>query len=251
MSDKHKSIKEVKTTRREVLKLGAAAGALWLCRPAGLSAFGQAGDSLAEVDHIMWGVRDLDEGIALIEEKSGVQAVIGGVHPNRGTRNALISLGERTYLEILAPDPAQPDARDERVARLKNLKQPEIFTWAAGTRDIEAVIKGVKAAGYKGDFGSGSREKPNGSMLKWRNGGVEGHDGDVVPFVIEWSEDSTHPATDSPKGCKLKKLHLEHPEHEKMNGFLEALGLQARVVQGPKPNITALIEGPKGDFELT
>ena len=173
------------------------------------------------------------------------------MHPNGGTRNALISLGERTYLEILAPDPAQPDVRDERVTRLKNLTQPEIFTWAAGTRDIEAVINGVQAAGYKGDFGAGSRKKPDGSMLKWRNGSVEGHDGDVVPFVIEWSEDSSHPATDSPKGCELKKLHLEHPEHEKMNGFLKAMGLQARVVQGPKPKITALIEGPKGEFELT
>jgi hypothetical protein len=176
---------------------------------------------------------------------------MGGVHPNRGTRNALISLGERTYLEILAPDPAQPDVQEERVPRLKALTQPEIFTWAAGTRDIEAVVERIQAAGYKGDFASGSRKKPDGSVLKWRNGGVEGHDNDVVPFVIEWSEDSIHPATDSPKGCTLKELHLEHPDHEKMNGFLEAMGLQARVVQGPKPKIAALIESPKGEFELS
>jgi hypothetical protein len=251
MSKQYPLTKERIVTRRDVLKLGAGTGALLLCRPMIPSSILHASDAIDEVDHIMWGVRDLDEGMDTIEERTGVRAVMGGVHPNRGTRNALISLGERTYLEILAPDPAQPGVQDEQVTRLKSLSAPEIFTWAAGTRDIEAVIARAQAAGYKGDFAAGSREKPDGTVLKWRSGDVEGHDGDVVPFVIEWSEDSIHPATDSPKGCRLKALHLEHPEHEKMNGFLEALGLKARVVHGPKPKITALIESPKGELELS
>jgi hypothetical protein len=238
-------------TRRKVFKLGATAGALLLCRPVhALSSLSQ--NTLTEVDHIMWGVHDFDKGIDYIEEKSGVRAVMGGVHPNRGTRNALISLGERTYLEILAPDPAQPDVQDERVPRLKALTRPEIFTWIAGTQDIDAMEKRVKASGYSSSgIEAGSRRKPDGSTLRWRYFDVEGHAGDVVPFVIEWSEDSIHPATDSPKGCRLEKLHLEHPDHEKMNGFLEAMGLQARVVQGPKPKITALIDSPKGEIELS
>ena len=73
---------------------------------------------------------------------------------------------------------------------------------------------------------------------------------DVVPFVIEWDPASTHPSADSPGGCTLRQLRLEHPDPGKVNRVLEAMGLRVRAGQGAQPRITALLATPKGDFEL-
>ena len=55
------------------------------------------------LDHVIIGCNDLDAGIRFVQERTGVRAVPGGVHPDRGTSNALLSLGDRQYLEIMAP----------------------------------------------------------------------------------------------------------------------------------------------------
>src|SRR5438105_10098731 len=91
----------------------------------------------ALLDHILLGCNDLDRGIAFVEERAGVRASFGGVHPGRGTQNALISLGERTpqepnprrYLEIIAPDPKQSGV--QQYSAVTKLNEPRLIGWAA------------------------------------------------------------------------------------------------------------------------
>ncbi|MFQ5738275.1 MAG: VOC family protein [Acidobacteriota bacterium] len=240
--------KTPRMTRRELLRLGATASPVLLCRPF----FALAADPVADVDHIIWAVPDLEAGIQYIQQKTGVGAIMGGVHPERGTRNALISLGKRHYLEILSVDPAQPGAKEEMAEIVKGLAEPRILGWAARTESLAEVEERIRGAGLESSgVVAGSRKKPDGTTLRWRTLVVRGHDGTVVPFLIQWDRASPHPSQDSPRGCTLRELRLEHPDPDKMNRFLEAMGLSPRVMKGNRPKITAILDTPKGRVELT
>lgn len=87
-------------SRRDFL---IAIGAALLSPPLSLA----ADEFPSLLDHIILGCNDLDAGIRFVQERIGVRAAPGGVHPDRGTANALLSLGDRHYLEIMAPDRTQ------------------------------------------------------------------------------------------------------------------------------------------------
>lgn len=85
-------------TRREILQFGLAAAASTQCRTSASKATARTEAStsvLAHVDHVLCGVPNLEEGMTYIQERSGTKPVVGGVHPGRGTWNALVSLGDR------------------------------------------------------------------------------------------------------------------------------------------------------------
>src|SRR5499425_2651487 len=119
------------------------------------------------LDHIILGCNDLDRGVAFVEEQTGVRAAFGGVHPGRGTRNALLSLGERRYLEIIAPDPEQSEVPD--AYGLLRLDEPRLVTWAAHPGDIKALAERLTKAGIVAQGPTpGSRKRPDGRLLQWK-----------------------------------------------------------------------------------
>ena len=48
----------------------------------------------SRIDHFMYAVPSLDEGMAWADEVFGVAPAYGGEHIGLGTRNALLSLGD-------------------------------------------------------------------------------------------------------------------------------------------------------------
>lgn len=220
--------------------------------------FGGAAEStpgVTDLDHILLGVSDLDHGIAWMEERSGVRAVFGGVHPGRGTRNALLALGPRRYLEIIAPDPQQagsPASREFWAARLNPFHVPRLIGWAVHTGDFGALVHKAGAAGIAIEGPrDGSRARPDGKMLRWKSFSLKEDYGGVLPFFIEWSSDSVHPSQDSPPGCTLLQFSVESPNAKNVAEAAAKFGLDFSVTPGKQPLLRARIGGKKGEFELT
>ncbi len=228
-------------TRREMLLMGCAMG---------MATFDerQAKDA---VDHLVLGVADLDQGIARVARMTGVKAVFGGVHPGAGTRNALLSLGRKQYLEIIAPDPAQRGGTS-RFGDLTNLTDPQLLTWAVVSKDINAIARKAGDAGFKvlGPF-DGSRARPDKKVLRWKTMSVENEIGSLIPFFIEWGEGVVHPSEDSPQGCQLFSLTMEYNNPKKVTDMLGKLGIDVNVKQSSEARLIAVLSTPKGKVELS
>ena len=161
-------------TRREFLRLAGAVAIVpaWKWEQTEVYSTGKVELGVPEMlDHILLGCGELERGIAFVEERTGVRAAPGGVHPGRGTQNALLSLGTRHYLEIIAPDPKQagttgPESSVERL-KLRELKEPRLVTWAAHPGNVAELAERLAKAGVAAEGPTpGSRKRPNGSLLQ-------------------------------------------------------------------------------------
>lgn len=204
------------------------------------------------LDHILLGSSDLDQGIVFVESQTGVKAAFGGIHPGMGTRNALLSLGERRYLEIIAPDPKQENVDAKRVNELRKLKTPRLVGWAAHPGHLDAFVQKVKQQGIaiEGPF-PGSRARPDGRVLKWKTAALHDDRGGLVPFFIEWDEGSVHPSSDAPAGCKLESFSVAAPDPDTLAAEFRKMGIDAAVQRSEKPELRARIAGPKGVMEIS
>lgn len=204
-----------------------------------------------ELDHILWAVPDLQRGMADIEKLTGVAPKIGGRHPGVGTHNAIVPIGERIFLEIIAPDPSQ-DRFSSFGNLVKGIEKPRLVTWVARSRDARQLSDLAQKNGLSpGVILALSRRRPDGTSVSWRTVTIGGHPhGALIPFFIEWrSED--HPAESAANGCHLTRFEIETPDPRGVLSVLDKVGLHLPVLEAPKPRLRATLETPKGRVVLT
>jgi len=210
------------------------------------------------LDHLILGASDLARGIEFLEQRTGVRAAPGGVHPGRGTHNALLSLGPRCYLEILAPDPNQPTLAWFR--NLPQLTEPRLVGWMVRPGDLVTLAERLRQSGIACEPPrESSRQRPDGRTLRWKllrlageplgsqPAGMEG----LLPFCIEWSAGSPHPAAAAPSGLRLVQFEISGPAPDGLQRTLDILGLDLQVTRSDRPQLRARIAGPQGTADLT
>ena len=201
---------------------------------------------MAKLDHIMYATADLEQGIEEIEELTGVRPVLGGAHPGRGTRNALLCLGTDQYLEIIAPDPAQ-NLQGTLGEEIISHGGSGIRSWAVATNNLAKLSAIIRRKGLDPrKIIDMSRTTPDGVRLDWQLLFVTGSP--MLPFFIDW-KDSPHPALSTPSGCTLTEFKVNVCEDAEFKSLMLALEVDVAVVTG-KNCLSARIQTPRGEIEL-
>jgi hypothetical protein len=203
------------------------------------------------LDHLVYATPNLDEAIVAIERQLGVRPAYGGRHAGGLTHNALLSLGEGSYLEIIAPvDDTAVSA--ELPFGLAGITEPRLVAWAMSVGDLETVVKEAQKRGYDpGPIIDGARDLPDGASLTWRLAFKQPPTGDgLVPFLIQWRSEP-HPSTTAPSGCTFVSLRAEHPEPAGIQAVLDALDVKMPVDTGPDPRLIATLDTPNGRVEVS
>ena len=210
-----------------------------------------AGSFPAVTDHLVYAVPDLAAGVGEVEERLGVPLTPGGSHPGLGTRNALLKVGPRVYLEVVGPDPEQPPPPGGLWLARGAAPLPALVTWAVRSGDLHGLADG--AAGHLlGPVRSMSRATPGGQRISWmlsmpreplpRRG--------IVPFFIDWGA-TPHPCASLPDhGVTLAGLDARHPDPDAVRTDLKGLGVALAVAHGT-PELRAFLRTPaRGEVRL-
>jgi len=197
----------------------------------------------AQIDHILLGIDDLDRGVKQFEASTGVKPSYGGKHP-RGTHNALVSLGDGTYVEIIAVQKGVKPPED--YTGLAQLHQLTPIGWAVSSKDSAQLRSRLEAAGMAVTAAApGSRITPAGKTLSWQTFGLK-DSFEEAPFFIVWSAQTAHPSTTSPSGCTLQQWHIAGPQEKNLEQLRRTLELRVDVAKAEATSMRLALACPKG-----
>ncbi|MGH7702967.1 MAG: VOC family protein [Gemmatimonadales bacterium] len=202
------------------------------------------------LDHLVYATPNLEAALTHLERILGVRPLPGGVHPAWGTRNALLSLGPESYLEVIGPDPERSLGTRPTIFGIATLQVPTLVTWAAKATNLASLVEQARQAGIDlGRPAAGNRVMPDGTDLRWQlTDPFTSRGGGLFPFFIDWGA-GPHPGASAP-WLELIDFHARHPRPEETAGLLRKLGLDLRVLPGTAPILRAVVRAPAGMVTL-
>ncbi|MCW5772347.1 MAG: VOC family protein [Rhodospirillaceae bacterium] len=204
------------------------------------------------LSHLMWGAPDLDRAGNIFTRLAGTAPAFGGVHPGRGTRNALAGIGAGRHVEILAPDPAQPTIDNAMTRRLHALDGPCLLHYYCHCPDLDAAAAVLAASGIRAQGPLAlSRRRSNGMLLEWRLLWPEPDAfGPCLPILIDWGQ-AEHPSRAAPHAADLLALEIGHPRAAALGEILGRLAVPFRPCPADRPYLLARLQAGGRSIALT
>lgn len=207
---------------------------------------------MIDFDHLVIAGPNLADLVRLVEEATGVRSVPGGPHVGLGTTNELIGVGPSTYIELIGPDPKQPDHQGPRPFGINGLSEPALVTWAVAVADMDSVLAGVAAAGIDpGESMPMSRIRPDGVKLSWHLAVPPSPDlAGIMPFSIDWGTDTPHPAASLSADLEIVDLTLRHENPRPIEEAIAAIAEGTIMIGTGSAMMSVTLRGPSGDLQL-
>jgi hypothetical protein len=211
------------------------------------------------LDHLVVMARSLDEGARWLEQELGVPPDPGGAHAGFGTHNALLRLGADVYLELLAPDPAQPTPPRPRLFGLDEPETrrlleggPRLLHWVARTDDLPGALAHLAADAGVAAPDLGLPTPMRRGDLAWslaiRADGARPSGG--LPSLIDWGG-APHPCSRLPdRGLSLGALEaaLSPAAAAALAGLLS--DARVRIAPSERARLAARLGSPRGEMAL-
>ena len=209
------------------------------------------------LDHLVVVAPDLAEGVTHVRRCLDLEMSEGGHHREMGTHNALLRLGEATFLEVITVDPEAPPPQHARWFGLDDAARVRA-DWDSGRRlrglvartdDLDGLL--ARHSGLLGTAATLTR-----GALSWRFGlrgdGAWPADG-AVPYAMDWGARGNPAPTMPDPGARLRDIMLAHPDPGATQALHAALGLTGplRVIGGDTLRFSARIATPSGLRILT
>ena len=161
------------------------------------------------LDHISYaaGPDGLKSTAHRIGELLGEDFRDGGIHPRFGTRNMILPLSEGTYLEVVEvlDHPASDKAPFGQAVRARSALGGGWLGWAVAVPDITVVEERLGRAAVPG-----SRHRPDGTELRWKQIGINGLLADPqLPFFLQWGvPGELHPSAGADGSMSLAGIEI-------------------------------------------
>lgn len=203
-----------------------------------------------KLDHIIWAVPDLEAACQRIHALTGIEPQSGGVLPGRTqSHNALLSLGNGSYLEILCP----ARTGTAKWANYVEDGNSHVIGYAMTVKDrFSHLLAALASARLKPNgprpFG---RVRPDGTKLNWELVHITGTEFDnAMPFFIDWLDSKPHPSVSSPGGIKLSSFAISHPRAKELQNSFKMLSIDTPVVASDRHYMEVTLQTPKGEVRL-
>lgn len=209
-----------------------------------------------QLDHLSIIAPTLAEGVAHVRACLDIDVPYGRVHPDMGTHNHLLRLGDDVYLEIIAVDPSVPAPAHPRWFGLGDAKAVRrawdggfrLRGWVARTGDIDTVLPThEQILGRKTRLSGGQSfyffSVPLDGSLPL---------GGVAPSVIDRGGRPPSIAAMADLGARLQTFVIEHPDPDEVTALYEKLSIEnpPDVQMGDQVRYRATIQTSSGLKEL-